>query len=609
MRSLSLVYLIAGVFGSADVLGFLFHHSQVTLFHQDGVRNFKSSHLLNSIVEVDADSILDPDLAKELTDLIDKRSKARWSGDYFLADKIRNDIKQFEQNLLPEQLRLVITDIARGKGGGSSWSIIYNINERDDAAKTPSVLQLAHKALGIAVFHSERELINFSDKLKQIESAAKAQLVGWRIWCDRRDAKFHVSNAGIVAPCDDSIHWISVEQGLSGRKAADAAFCFAMAGSVDQDLFALLTQVCVKELRRFGARSSCRAKDIMSIVERLAAAGVTESDNDDLLDAIKSALRAKGDESQFEPKYLNMHRKNTGLVIWKQSFLRRAAIRLKNAAVPFDDRNDERTQTQSHLSSPNELCWESLFVDPKRPLVVDVGCGMGISLLGLASTTSNESEVAFSVDWTRCNYVGVDQSSLTINYAKGIAHRWKIDGHTAFFVDTAECFLKKLESYPGLVQLILIQFPTPYHLSNSTDSALIHDSYPLKQRGNSRLPKSATDGFMVTSELLVLASELLQEGRGELLLQSNCEDVAVWMRRVACDQADFTFRQSDFILSPVEAVNKRTSSWIKLGGKRAIGEGWCPHPILPENGRSETEIACIVNETPIHRCVLTPKTR
>jgi len=77
---------------------------------------------------------------------------------------------------------------------------------------------------------------------------------------------------------------------LRGRKAADAAFWFALAGVTDDEdpttiihgssnqpnfsLFTALTCFCIHELQRFGKRSSCDVKYIVQMVERLAVAGI-----------------------------------------------------------------------------------------------------------------------------------------------------------------------------------------------------------------------------------------------------------------------------------------------------------------------------------------------
>jgi hypothetical protein len=157
------------------------------------------------------------------------------------------------------------------------------------------------------------------------------------------------------------------------------------------------------------------------------------------------------------------------------------------------------------------------------------------------------------------------------------------------------------------VELVLIQFPTPYRLPSSLDTLPTNS---LQQKGNSQLPTTAFDGFMVTDDLLKLASGLLQgseSGRPGVILQSNCEDVAVWMRSTATIQAKLqALELNEQVESLRGTPTKRTLNWIGMGGERASGAGWSVDPLLPRKGRTETEIACMLNDTPVHRCFLVP---
>ena len=112
----------------------------------------------------------------------------------------------------------------------------------------------------------------------------------------------------------------------------------------------------------------------------------------------------------------------------------------------------------------NQYDWSAMFKDPSRPLVVDVGCGMGVSLLGLASHQSSTANSDIQVDWRECNFIGVDLSGLAIRYAQGVCERWSLaEQNLNFVVDPAEECLKMIsETYPGKVSLVMLQFPTPY---------------------------------------------------------------------------------------------------------------------------------------------------
>jgi SAM-dependent methyltransferase len=270
--------------------------------------------------------------------------------------------------------------------------------------------------------------------------------------------------------------------------------------------------------------------------------------------------------------------------------------------------------------------------------VLDIGCGMGISILGLSQLVQKrmlEDNGPIGISWKDCNFAGVDLSSLGINYAQSLSQLWSLNAH--FRLDSAENALRSIiDTYPGPVKLCMIQFPTPYRLSQSSD---IEESLG----GNSQLPSNPHDGFMVTEELLHLIHRVLTPG-GKLLLQSNCEDVALWMKYLAVSRCQFQVCRWEFTppnsenhaastpatttMTAIQSDNKtigieqpgssqptkRTMNWIALressdenGPYRAIGSEWSRVSLLPPHptmGRTETEVACIRNQVPVHRCLL-----
>lgn len=249
-----------------------------------------------------------------------------------------------------------------------------------------------------------------------------------------------------------------------------------------------------------------------------------------------------------------------------------------------------------------------MFKDPTRPLVIDVGCGMGVSLLGLASGTAtgatNDNEI--QIDWNECNFIGVDLSRLAIRFAKGVSKRWEMD-NLKFVVDPAEECLERLSSYPGPVKLAMVQFPTPYrYTENKQDTEA-----SVAQGYNAQLPRDSDAGcFMVSEKLLRLTHEVLsREEHGLLLVQSNCEDVAVRMKNIAETRAGFKsveFTAMNSVTS-LEAVTQRAQRWVANGGERAIGKSFSSLPLLPMSGRTETEVACSLDRKPVHRCLFVPR--
>jgi SAM-dependent methyltransferase len=272
--------------------------------------------------------------------------------------------------------------------------------------------------------------------------------------------------------------------------------------------------------------------------------------------------------------------------------------------------------------------------------VLDIGCGMGVSILGLSSLVKKgmlEDDGPIGISWNDCNFAGVDLSSLGINYARSLSQMWSLNAH--FRLDSAENALRSIiHTYPGPINLCMIQFPTPYRL--------LEPSYMEKPLGgNSQLPSNPHDGFMVTEELLHLIYRALTSG-GKLLLQSNCEDVALWMKHLAVTRCQFQVcywdtstpiskdctsskcitstnsiqsqHKTDRLEQTASAhPTKRTMNWIALRESnndnddqaqyRAIGSEWSRKSLLPPHptmGRTETEVACIRNQVPIHRCLL-----
>lgn len=117
---------------------------------------------------------------------------------------------------------------------------------------------------------------------------------------------------------------------------------------------------------------------------------------------------------------------------------------------------------------------------------------------------------------------------------------------------------------------------------------------------------------MVTEGLLRLIHSSLHPQNGHLLLQSNCEDVAVWMKNMACQTVGFAAVEEDVdsavLSSGSPAVEprlpQRTTDYVESGGERATGPGWLQGPVLHREARTETEVACTLNGTPIYRCLL-----
>jgi hypothetical protein len=453
-----------------------------------------------------------------------------------------------------------------------------------------------------------------------------------------------------------------------------------------------LVHISTNELLRYGNRPSCAPKHILHIVERFAAAGLAHSPSVQKLHYVaaeylelkvnsytitsssSSSSDSYGTVTTSNKNYrsviqslrdgtFDMHSERPLLLLWKFSTKQRkqrlfADSAVRHATTYFMNNNEASimttskniTQNAAQTPSLDQDCsigtytwWCTYFDDPHKPLVIDVGCGMGVSALGLASTVPPSEKVnsanntnqysrednfgkplhgnkksKMSDDYfADCNFAGVDLSRLTIGYANGVAHRLGLRKKKLnFFVSSAEDFMTLVvDSYPGKVKLVLIQFPTPFRYIESTGTNQDLESHEPIFSGNSQLPlNDSNDGFMVTKNLLTITSTALKKSRGHLLLQSNCEDVAVALRKMASQEAGFQCVDVTSLDSTEDhggrvvrqRIPQRTERYVSEGGERAQGYGWSQHPILPKRGSTETEIACEFNGTPIHRCLLTP---
>lgn len=400
---------------------------------------------------------------------------------------------------------------------------------------------------------------------------------------------------------------------------------------------------------------------MLQIAERFAASGI-DGQTSDIYEVAARFLAPPHEYSDKTAKndlrlgpQFGLHSPRSLLWLWRYA----SKLPKKPSTINHDD---------FFLPDDFVIEWSRHFHNTSKPLVLDVGCGLGLSLLGLASLRSDgkgsgQHPFEISLDWPNCNYVGADINGLFINYARAIIHRkqhqnndpWQ-RGRIQFFQCTAEVLLRNvLESYPGPVRLILIQFPTPFSVVPTNNES--YDSKKGDQK-NSQLPTNVHSGFMVSPKLLSLARECcmkMEKGSdpghrtpesryGMILFQSNCEDVAVKVRFAATmgkneqlfvcrnvtnyvrDEAELD-NVSDMTMEGEEdrwkggkqrqprRIPRRTTEWINRqsldnNGKdcveRAVGPGWSRDPLLPLLGATETEISCMLEGRPIHRFLLMP---
>eukprot|EP00750_Incisomonas_marina_P013931 INCI1757.1.p1 GENE.INCI1757.1~~INCI1757.1.p1 ORF type:complete len:710 (+),score=91.15 INCI1757.1:220-2349(+) len=196
----------------------------------------------------------------------------------------------------------------------------------------------------------------------------------------------------------------------------------------------------------------------------------------------------------------------------------------------------------------------------ERHDVLDLGCGFGTSVLGLAwalvghrglppPASTNRSVCVGTIRLLQSStrLLGFDLNLSAVRFARGSARRLGFPScSVAFAPATAEDALCWASTGPQHHPLsLLLQFPTPFKVqavsetdgcaaSVSNDSTactteLTSDS--VGQGGNSQLPAD-DHAFMVNAKLVDQAvSSMRRRPGGFLFLQSNVEDVAVAMRK------------------------------------------------------------------------------
>ena len=141
------------------------------------------------------------------------------------------------------------------------------------------------------------------------------------------------------------------------------------------------------------------------------------------------------------------------------------------------------------------------------------------------------------------NFLGIDLSGRAIGYASGISTRWGFSDKCVFQLGDCSSSLQWVQDhYAGPVVLVVINFPTPYHIRNVIDGtdnrdALFdsEDAVNTALQGNAQLSDSL-ESFMCNAELFNSITRLFNKRKCSsikpcLFLQSNVEDVAVTMKK------------------------------------------------------------------------------
>ena len=545
--------------------------------------------------------------------LVAQRQVFRRGRKYEQADEIKNRLEA--------EFNVELKDFSYKEGGHSSWTF-----KREIPSTNESFMALVKSILSTRTSDDKSR----SESLGRISSRLDSILDEYKISTELASKPL-------------------LGEDVLGRKFADAALLLSFAGVEDEEIFDKLTECFSYELKRFGARASCRAIDILQMMERMAAAGVRQSF---LFTLAANILRSKGEEEAavsmdsfaasafplFELRPLN--------VLYHYSSRQRKCGRQKQKEIHIrehvQEEEDEEVDDLLHDMTTDAyessvLSFEAIFKDPTLPLVIDLGCGFGVNLLSLAASYNSSSPTV--------NFLGCDLASSSLRYARGISSRLGLGNHLHFLqCDVDACVASCLQSYPGEVVWVFVNFPTPYSFELLSNLAFAHTSKENATRansdsellsGNRQLPTKLSD-FMLTTSLVESITRLFA-GSGCLQTQSNVEDVALMMHHLINQSKAFNTRDGfrsvhslneaqvlwkKIVIGTTEESVARSSTdawmeasldgeeeslrqkkWREMSGLKAIGPPWLSRSPLPKSARTETEAAYEIQHRSIYRTV------
>ena len=534
--------------------------------------------------------MLSTTLKSQIDSLVAERTQHRLSRCYKAADKILTQLK-FQYNV-------EVIDSPFKSGGQSTWRHI------------PPPLAFTDINVNNVIIDSVMEV---EEGLMMMARNSYVQMKSGEM-----------SEASIVERCSRILRSAehkkfmdsSIISEMQGRKFADAAFDFSLAGVTSTELYDLLLSGAMTEMVRYGHRKSCRAVDILQVVERLAVAGVVDQDFFRLAagklqhKVINRELQESGPLaaaiSRLSSGNFNLFSDMPLIWLWRFSARQRKHGNQVNsnadkrhinpcegeASVALEAKYGSDDTKKNPITLP-------VFDDPSLPLIIDIGCGFGVSMLGLSHREKTEGlkSVDPKESYTdlgrsasrRHNFFACDMSHRAVSYATGISKRWDMHGYCKFIESDAEEFLDLIvREYQGPVECVLINFPTPYrfgtdsvplYLNTTSEGDADGVSEGFNLSGNSQLPNLSD--FMVSPLVIELCRKALnkkqvlntthssatnnyQETKNSakyIIIHSNVEDVAITIQQSVTESLLFNESGGFYVPMDLSQLNQISKSW------------------------------------------------
>jgi tRNA (guanine-N7-)-methyltransferase len=146
-----------------------------------------------------------------------------------------------------------------------------------------------------------------------------------------------------------------------------------------------------------------------------------------------------------------------------------------------------------YRQEPNPVDIESVFEDPDKPLLLDIGCARGRFLLRMALAEPS---------W---NYLGVEIREPLVDEANRIAGEEGL-GNLHYVFCNAMLWLDRLLAGipPGILQTVTIQFPDPWFKKKHAKRRMVNEEM-VNTIANHIAPKG---GVFVQTDIEFLAEEM-----------------------------------------------------------------------------------------------------
>jgi SAM-dependent methyltransferase len=585
-------------------------------------------------------------------DAVRRRIAAREAKDFALADALRAELMATGIEL--EDLRDEQTTMWRQLGPDADRPT------KDESVRRRSLHHIVRDALADAEPTARAALEATS--VAQLAQAAAAVVCEMDVYCPGAplDAR-RCADALAAAACARIAKCGAPE--MHGRKAADAAFSFAIAGVLDMRVYAELADLLDAEIQRLA--TSMDASVALALTEKLAVAGVPRAHPVFARAATLVRLRLEAAERTAAPapeKPIARHADSSSsrLVVSGalELFDERPLLWLWRHSARQRKRKQADASVAPGAAASGQLESALPCVGGRMPVLVDLGCGYGVSALGFASEARDRSSGAADCAAARGEaagpawarellaarpfVLGCDLSSGAIAYAASMAERLDLGAHVRFATATAEEGLAWAVSERGAAADgalgVLVQFPTPFRSEDDADDvdgesaddadgaqAPAADGY----RGNTQLPDR--EAFMLNEGLMRAAVDAVasrRAGGGSFLyVTTQVEDVAVEVRaqierlsrgrlralaeeELSLDaEPELPAREgADEDSNPrLRATTQRQAKYIARGGLRADGPGWLTRSPFPRRARTETEVCCAVDrKQAVYRILFVP---